>query len=64
MSDSVSIGVKIHDVHHGLIQSSGAIVESEFAMLKELGVAIQLATTLKIMRPLRTLSLSMPPPES
>ncbi|MBL7840563.1 MAG: hypothetical protein JNJ75_10515 [Cyclobacteriaceae bacterium] len=47
MSDNTSIGVKIHDIHHGLIQSTGAIVESEFALLKELGVAIQIATTIK-----------------
>lgn len=47
MSDNVSIGVKIHDIHHGLIQSTGAIVESEYAFLKELGVAIQIATTIK-----------------
>jgi len=47
MSNSVSIGVKIHDIHHGLIQSTGAIVESEYAFLKELGIAIQIATTIK-----------------
>jgi hypothetical protein len=47
MSDNISIGVKIHDIHHGLIQSTGAIVESEYAFLKELGIAIQIATTIK-----------------
>lgn len=47
MNDKISIGVKIHDIHHGLIQSTGAIVESEYAFLKELGVAIQIATTIK-----------------
>lgn len=47
MSDKVSIGVKIHDIHHGLIQCSGAIVESEYWFLKELGVAVQIATTIK-----------------
>lgn len=47
MSDSTSIGVKIHDVHHGLIRSVNAIVETEYALLKELGVAIQIATTIK-----------------
>src|SRR5436190_23367675 len=47
MSDNVSIGVKIHDIHYGLIQTSGAIVETEYAFLKELGAAIQIATTIK-----------------
>lgn len=47
MDEKVSIGVKIHDIHHGLIQNTGAIIESEFSFLKELGVAIQLATTIK-----------------
>src|SRR5258708_4681297 len=47
MSDNVSKGVKIHDIHHGLIQSTGAIVESEYAFLKELGIALQIATTIK-----------------
>lgn len=47
MRDNISIGVKIHDIHHGLIQSTGAIVESEYAFLKELGIAIQIATTIK-----------------
>lgn len=47
MSDNISIGVKIHDIHHGLIQSTGAIVESEYGFLKELGIAIQIATTIK-----------------
>lgn len=47
MSDNISIGVKIHDIHHGLIQSTGAIVESEYAFLKELGISIQIATMLK-----------------
>lgn len=45
--DSISKGVKIHDIHHGLIQSTGAIVESEYGLLKELGAAIQIATTIK-----------------
>jgi hypothetical protein len=47
MADNISKGIKIHDIHHGLIQSTGAIVESEYAFLKELGVAIQIATTVK-----------------
>jgi hypothetical protein len=47
MSDKVSIGIKIHDMHHGLIQSTGAIVESEYSFLKELGAAIQIATIIK-----------------
>lgn len=47
MTDNTSLGVKIHDIHHGLIQSTGAIVESEYAFLKELGIAIQIATTIK-----------------
>lgn len=47
MSDNISKGVKIHDIHHGLIQSVDAIVESEFGFLKELGAAIQIATTIK-----------------
>jgi hypothetical protein len=47
MGDNISIGVKIHDIHHGLIQSTGAIVESEYAFLKELGIAAQIATTIK-----------------
>lgn len=47
MNDNISKGVKIHDIHHGLIQSTGAIVESEYGFLKELGTAIQIATTIK-----------------
>lgn len=47
MDDKISLGVKIHDIHHGLIQSSGAIVETEFDFLKGLGAAIQIATTIK-----------------
>lgn len=47
MSDNTSIGIKIHDIHHGLIQSTGAIVESEYGFLKEVGIAIQIATTIK-----------------
>jgi len=47
MSNQIATGVKIHDIHHGLIQSTGAIVESEFGFLKELGVATQIATTIK-----------------
>src|SRR5687767_10412852 len=47
MNEDVSIGVKIHDIHHGLISSTGAIIESEFSFLKELGAAIQIATTIK-----------------
>ena len=31
MSANTSVGIKIHDIHHGLIQSTGAIVESEFS---------------------------------
>jgi len=42
-----SIGIKIHDMHHGLIQRTGAIIETEFSLLKELGAAIQIATTIK-----------------
>jgi hypothetical protein len=42
-----SIGIKIHDMHHGLVQRTGAIIETEFAFLKELGAAIQIATTIK-----------------
>lgn len=47
MNDKISTGIKIHDIHHGLIQSTGAIVETEYAFLKELGAAIQIATTIK-----------------
>jgi len=47
MDDKISIGVKIHDIHHGLIQSTGAIVETEYDLLKSLGAAIQIATTIK-----------------
>ena len=42
-----SVGIKIHDMHHGLIQSTGAIIETEFDFLKTLGAAIQIATTIK-----------------
>jgi hypothetical protein len=42
-----SIGIKIHDMHHGLIQSTGAIIETELDLLKNLGAAIQIATTIK-----------------
>jgi len=42
-----SIGIKIHDMHHGLIQRTGAIIETEFSLLKELGAAIQIASTIK-----------------
>ncbi len=42
-----SIGIKIHDMHHGLSQSTGAIVETELDLLKNLGAAIQIATTIK-----------------
>lgn len=45
--DKKSIGVKIHDIHHGLIQTTGAIVESELGSLKTLGAAIQIATMIK-----------------
>ncbi|MBI3124782.1 MAG: hypothetical protein HYZ10_10305 [Ignavibacteriales bacterium] len=45
--DKKSIGVKIHDIHHGLIQSTGAIVESELSFLKTLGAAIQISTIIK-----------------
>jgi hypothetical protein len=45
--DKQSAGIRIHDIHHGLIQSSGAVVESDFAFLKELGSAAQIATTIK-----------------
>lgn len=42
-----SIGIKIHDMHHGLSQSTGAIIETELDLLKNLGAAIQIATTIK-----------------
>ena len=42
-----SIGIKIHDMHHGLCQSTGAIIETELDLLKNLGAAIQIATTIK-----------------
>ncbi len=45
LSKKTSVGIKIHDMHHGLIQSTGALVETELAFLKELGAAIQIATT-------------------
>ncbi len=45
--DKASTGIKIHDMHHGLIQATGAIVETELSLLKELGSAIQIATTIK-----------------
>jgi len=47
MNDNVSIGVKIHDVHHGLVDRVGAIIESEYSFLKETGAALQLATVIK-----------------
>src|SRR5690606_24194823 len=47
MDEKASLGVKIHDIHHGLIQSTGAIVETEYDFLKGLGAAIQIATTIK-----------------
>jgi len=34
-------------MHHGLIQSTGALVETELSLLKEIGAAIQIATTIK-----------------
>lgn len=42
-----SIGIKIHDMHHGLIQATGALIETELAFLKVLGAAIQISTTIK-----------------
>ncbi len=45
--EKTSIGIKIHDIHNGLIQATGAIVETELDLLKVLGAAIQLATTIK-----------------
>jgi hypothetical protein len=45
--ENKSIGIKIHDMHHGLIQSTGAIVETELDFLKTLGASIQIATTIK-----------------
>ncbi|MCI5165080.1 MAG: hypothetical protein D3903_03055 [Candidatus Electrothrix sp. GM3_4] len=42
-----SIGIKIHDMHHGLSKSTGAIIETELDLLKNLGAAIQIATTIK-----------------
>ncbi|WP_127125074.1 hypothetical protein [Pseudoflavitalea rhizosphaerae] len=47
MNANTSIGVRIHDIHHGLIQSTGAIIETEYDQLKTLGSAIQIATTIK-----------------
>ncbi|HEY1196239.1 hypothetical protein [Flavobacterium sp.] len=47
MDKKISTGVRIHDIHHGLIQSRGAIVETEFDLLKSLGASIQIATTIK-----------------
>jgi len=47
MDKNISTGIRIHDIHHGLIQSRGAIVETEFDLLKSLGAAIQIATTIK-----------------
>lgn len=47
MNKNSSIGIKIHDIHHGLVQSTGAIIESEYAFLKSLGAAIQIGTTIK-----------------
>jgi|SRR3972149_355180 len=47
MDENTSTGIRIHDIHHGLIQSTGAIVETEYSLLKELGAAIQIATTIK-----------------
>uniref|UniRef100_UPI0025E31466 hypothetical protein n=1 Tax=Algoriphagus sp. TaxID=1872435 RepID=UPI0025E31466 len=47
MKENRSIGIRIHDSHHGLVQSTGAIVESELGFLKELGAAIQIATVIK-----------------
>lgn len=42
-----SIGIKIHDMYHGLCQSTGAIIETELDLLKNIGAAIQIATTIK-----------------
>jgi hypothetical protein len=42
-----SIGIKIHDMHHGLIQATGAVVETQLDLLKTMGAAIQIATTIK-----------------
>lgn len=47
LPDNKTVGIRINDMHHGLIQSSGAIIETDFAFLKELGSAIQIATTIK-----------------
>ena len=47
MQENRSIGIRIHDAHHGLVQSTGAIVESELGFLKELGAAVQIATVIK-----------------
>lgn len=47
LPDNKTIGIRINDMHHGLIQSSGAIIETDYALLKELGSAIQIATTIK-----------------
>lgn len=45
--DKKSIGIKIHDIHHGLIKSTGAVVETELDLLKSLGVGIQIASVIK-----------------
>lgn len=47
MDEKVSVGVRIHDIHHGLIQGTGAVIETEYDLLKSLGAAIQIATTIK-----------------
>jgi len=45
--DKKSIGIKIHDIHHGLIKSTGAVVETELELLRSLGVGIQIASVIK-----------------
>ncbi len=45
--DKTAVGIKIHDMHHGLIQSTGAIIETELDFLRTLGAALQIATTIK-----------------
>lgn len=47
MTQKTSVGVRIHDMHHGLIQGTGAIIETEYDLLRGLGAAIQIATTIK-----------------
>jgi hypothetical protein len=45
--ENKTIGIRIHDIHHGLILGTGALVETELSLMKELGAATQIATTIK-----------------